>query len=183
MLTLLKNWKGAVEINGIKYNSVHDVISTNLSLTGEVNIKLLTETCKSVKSVNSVKFNTFKQEYRILVKPYMTKLASPEFDFMEKWNHNIPMPSRNMQGTIEKETRGMVYMKLHGFAKQTVTCTCCGRELTNPISRYYGVGPICLSKLGIPCEIDNIDEIKERLEKVEWEGWIIKSAIQEKEEV
>ena len=72
-------------------------------------------------------------------------------------------------------------MNLHGFAKPTITCMCCGRELTNPISRYYGIGPICLGKIGISRQIDDIENIKEDLVKMKWSGWIIKSAIIRKE--
>jgi hypothetical protein len=90
-----------------------------------------------------------------------------------------------MQGVAEKETRGMIYMKLHGLAKAkpTITCYCCGKELTNPISRHYGIGPICLSKLGIRYDIEDVENIREELVNITWEGWIIKSAIIRREEV
>lgn len=183
MLSLLKSWPGAIEINGILYDTVQSAISADLQLSGEVNIKLLTNKKNSQNAANPVSSAVSKEEVQITVKQYMTKKASPDFDFMAKWNNDNPMPFRIMRGTVEKETRGMVYMKLHGFAKPTVICSCCGRELTNPVSRYYGVGPICLEKLGIHCEIDDITNIKEELVNVNWEGWIIKSAITEKEVV
>ena len=113
----------------------------------------------------------------------MTQKATPDFDFMAKWNNDNPMPLRTMIGTAEKETRGMIYMKLHGFAKPTITCACCGKELTNPISRHYGIGPICLSKLGIARDIEDVSGISEELVNITWEGWIIKSAIIEQEAV
>ena len=122
-------------------------------------------------------------ELKITVKPYMTKEATPEFDFMLKWNNNKPMPMRTMIGTVEKETKGMIYMNLHGFAQRTITCACCGKELTNPVSRLYGIGPVCLAKIGIKRDIEDVENIKEELVNVKWSGWIIKSAITEQEEV
>ncbi len=183
MISLMKNWKGEVEVNGVHYNNISEVKISDLNDFDNVTIHLSSAVKKSLKSSNSVLIDDDKKQYRITVKQYMTKPASPEFDFMTRWNKDIPMPMRIMQGTVEKETRGMVYMKLHGFARQTITCACCGKELTNPVSRYYGIGPICLAKLGIARQIDDIDNIKEDLAKIEWEGWIIKSAITEQEEI
>lgn len=34
------------------------------------------------------------------------------------------------------------------FGKQTGSCGCCGRELTDPVSVEMGIGPICASKWG-----------------------------------
>ena len=143
-------------------------------------IKLLSHT-ENVKKeqIQAVEAIT---ECTITVKKYMTETASPSFDFMAKWNNNNPMPLRTMTGTIEKETRGMVYMKLHGQAEPVVRCMRCGRMLTNPVSQHYGIGPECMSKLGLSCDITDIDTIKKKLVDVTWEGWIIKSAIIEKEE-
>jgi len=189
MISLMKNWQGAVEIDGIQYDSIQDAMSVLKTIKDNIDIKLLssnknanmsvTDTSKDVSS-DSLSHDT---EYEITVKPYMTKKATYDFDFMLKWNDDVPMPMRVMQGTVEKETKGMVYMKLHGLAKPTVTCYCCGKELTNPISRHYGIGPICLSKLGIVREIDDVKNIREELINIEWKGWIIKSAITNKKEV
>jgi len=179
MITLLRNWKGSIDINDKHFDTVAQAagfIATE-SLD-DVTIKL------SSNHVNvPVEQPAKSGEQRILVKSYMTRKSSDDFDFMKKWNNDIPMPIRRMQGTVEKTTRGMVYMKLHGFAKKTIVCQCCGKELTNPVSRAYGVGPICLGKMGITEEIDNVAGITEALEKITWEGWIIKSAILEEEEV
>lgn len=183
MISLMKNWKGEVEVNGVHYNNISEVKISDLNDFDNVTIHLLSAVKKSLKSSNSVLIDDDKKQYRITVKQYMTKPASPDFDFMKRWNNDIPMPMRIMQGTVEKETRGMVYMKLHGFARQTITCACCGKELTNPVSRYYGIGPICLAKLGIARQIDDIDNIKEDLAKIEWSGWVIKSSLLEFEEI
>lgn len=175
MLTMLKNWEGKVEINGTEYENIERATIENKRLNGEVHIKLypLNYTEKPKQTVKECG----SDEVVVTVKPYMTRHATPEFDFMAKWNDDNPMPMRIMQGKRIKETAGMVYMELHGLAKPTITCFCCGKELTNPISRHYGVGPVCLSKLGITFDIDDEENIKEELVKIEWKGWVIKSSI------
>lgn len=183
MLSLMKNWKGKVEIDNVVYDSIEHAQSVFKSFSDDMHIKLLSATQKAKIERSNVSQSDSETEYLIKVKEYMTKKATPEFDFMANKNNNIPMPMRIMQGTIEKETPGMVYMKLHGLAKPTITCYCCGKELTNIISRHYGIGPICLSKLGINIPIEDVDDIREELINIEWEGWIIKSAIIQKEKV
>ena len=96
---------------------------------------------------------------------------------------SAPMPLRTMTGWVEKETRGMVYMHLHGVGEPVIRCLRCGKTLSNPISRHYGIGPECMSKLGIVADIEDVDTIKKQLVDVTWEGWIIKSAITEEEDV
>jgi len=51
-------------------------------------------------------------KHRITVKSYMLNTATPDFTFMEVWNNNIPMPSIIMEGTFEKETKGMIFANL-----------------------------------------------------------------------
>ena len=182
MLRLIESWRGAVEVDGVKYDSIQALTSSSKTFSDKVHI-VLHASAKNVtekrtdSEKQSIEQSTDSTEYRITVKKYMTQPASIGFDFMLKWNNNKPMPMRTMQGTIEKETRGMVYMNLHGFGQKTITCMCCGKELTNPISRYYGIGPICLGKLGIVNPIDDVENIKEQLEKIKWSGWIIRSSI------
>lgn len=183
MITMLNSWKGKVEINGKVYDSIQDAQSVFKTLSDDIDIKLLSNDKKANTSVSDVSDVSESKEVEITVKAYMTKKATVDFDFMQKWNNDIPMPARTMRGEKIKETRGMVYMKLHGFASQTITCMCCGKELTNPISRQYGIGPICLNKMGIDRDIEDVDGISEELVNVNWEGWIIKSAITEIKEV
>ena len=191
MLSLLKNWKGKIEINGKSYDSVKDATNDFKTFSGDICIKLhpikenVTQAIvDGVQDVLEKKSDIEKTgEVKITVKAYMTRKATPEFDFMQKFNNDNPMPMRIMQGTIEKETRGMYYMKLHGLAQATIRCTCCGKELTNPVSRHYGIGPICLSKLGIIRDIEDIENIKDDLVNITWTGWVVKSAITEMEEV
>lgn len=122
----------------------------------------------------------------ITVKQYMTKKSSPGFDFMSKWNNDIPMPLMTMVGTVEKETPGMVYMKLHGDmpVKSMEFCMKCGRQITNPVSKYFGMGPECgghnyVNPFGSDTRLlEEVNKYRTQyLQKITWEGWIIKSAI------
>lgn len=36
------------------------------------------------------------------------------------------------------------------YGRQTGNCSCCGRELSDPVSVFGGIGPICLSNLAGP---------------------------------
>ena len=185
MLGMLKNWQGKVEINGVMYDSIADV-AIHIDANSPVNIKLYQKTVEKRVAANNAenKVNTVDEhkEIKITVKQYMTKKSEPSFDFMAKWNKDVPMPLRTMTGWVEKETRGMVYMHLHATGQKEINCMRCGRTLTNPVSRHYGIGPECMSKLGIVANIDEVDKIKEQLVNITWEGWVIKSAIVEEEE-
>ena len=191
MLTLLKNWKGPVEINGTVYDSINAVNLANIKTLGEINIKLLHTEKIENKGNTSENRAVDVTEYQITVKRYMTQKASATFDFMEKWNNNIPMPLRTMVGTVEKETRGMVYMKLHGDIIEERVCTCmkCGRVLTNPVSQFFGIGPECGGHNYVhPFDTDEelkyaVEEYKKQLRNIKWEGWVIKSAITERKEL
>ena len=65
----------------------------------------------------------------------------------------------------------------------------CGKKLTNSISKLYGIGSECSEEVGL-IRIESEEEAKEKLKHVmeqiddiSWEGWVIKSAIKEWEEV
>lgn len=172
MFKQLSGWQGRVVVNGTEYENIGSVPNSITPTT----ITLLPKIEKRRVKVEDVTSNT---EHLITVKQYMTKPASPEFDFMDRFNKGIPMPLRTMQGIIEKETKGMYYMKLHGQGLRTVTCLRCGRELTNPISRYHGIGPECVQKLGMCFAVTDVEKIKEALIDIKWDGYVIKSAILE----
>lgn len=191
MLTMLQNWKGPVEINGSRYENVTQaLLNAKLSDSSQIDIKLL-QSEKRVSKRLEMSVSDDIQQYRISVKQYMTKKATPDFDFMKKWNNNVPMPFMTMIGTVEKETRGMVYMKLHAdiYAPVIQTCMMCGKPITNKISQYFGVGPICgghnyVNPFSSEEELkEAVGEYRKKLQKITWEGWIIKSAITCKEEV
>lgn len=178
MIELLKDWKGQIKIGDICVDP--STIDFN-ELSTDAHIILQGRQENTNMGVVSGQNETI--QYRVTVKKYMTEPSSPTFDFMAKWNNNIPMPLRMMTGVIEKETRGMVYMRLHGQAEPVIRCMRCGRTLTNPVSQHYGIGPECISKLGFVCDIDDVETIKKKLVDVVWAGWVIKSAILEQEEV
>lgn len=129
------------------------------------------------------------KSYKITVKKYMTEPATSSFDFQDKFNNGIPMPLCIMHGKVIKETRGMFHMELEGKAEATTKCLCCGRNLTNPVSKLYGIGPECSEKVGL-IRIESEEEAKEKLKElstqisnIKWTGWVIKSAIKEWEEI
>ena len=189
----LKDWKGSVTVNDVDYQSVEDArnsvsnsVDTISSIILYASNKNATERKKSV--VESVP----NALYKITVKQYMTKKSSPVFDFMQTWNNDVPMPLRTMVGTIEKETKGMVYMNLHGDITSPVTqyCMKCGKPITNPISQFFGMGPECGGHNYVnPFESEEeLHAVVEAyrinyLQKITWSGWIIKSAILEQEEI
>lgn len=180
---LLKDWTGTLQIDDKHYDSVQDAQSDFKTLSVDSHILLHSAN----KSATTAKIEAVESrlEYRITVKRYMTEKSTPGFDFMAKWNNDIPMPLRTMIGTIEKETKGMVYMKLHGQAEPVIKCMRCGRTLTNEVSRLYGIGPECITKIPFIMSLDmnDVDGIKKKLVDVVWQGWVIKSAIIEKEEL
>lgn len=76
-----------------------------------------------IKSNNKQPSNEMEvgETYNVKVKDYMTRESSSTFDFMLKWNNNIPMPDTVARGIVLEETRGMFKMKL---------CTPSGKEWT-----------------------------------------------------
>ena len=187
MLTMLKDVKGEVIINGKKYDSVKTALKTFKSDSDTITIKL-----SSNRAGHSITQNNAHKLKKITVKQYMTRRATPGFDFMKSMNKDIPMPLRTMIGTVEQETPGMVYMKLHGdiTEEKTLHCLKCGRPITNPVSQYFGMGPECgchnyinpfYSKEELEQAVSSYRETV--LKNMTWEGWIIKSAILSEEEV
>ena len=192
MLTALKNWQGSVDINGVSYANIAAACSGFTQTNGPIHIVLHPmQNNRETAGGRSVVSSNAQQEYRITVKQYMTRKSTPEFDFMEKWNKDVPMPLRVMTGVKVKETRGMVYMKLHGdiYAEKICTCMKCGRALTNPVSQYFGIGPEC-GNHGYVNPFDTEEQLRDavssyrkELQNITWEGWIIKSAITEEVEI
>ena len=122
----------------------------------------------------------------------MTKKSNKNFDFMKKWNNNQAMPLLVMVGEILKETKNMYYMSLYGdiTEKTADACMKCGATITNPVSRYFGMGPYCghhnyenpfadEETLLIAVNVYR----KEYLNKITWQGWIPKSAITEMKKI
>lgn len=143
--------------------------------------------CGVKYAVEHMKSNKMEvgKSYKITVKKYMTEPATSTFDFQDKWNNGKPMPLCIMQGEVIKETRGMYYMSLQGKAEPISKCLVCGKPLTNPVSKLYGIGPECSEKVGI-IRIESEEEAREKwnelveqIGNIKWGGWVIKSAIKE----
>jgi hypothetical protein len=145
------------------------------------------ESSSPVESVNvAVQLG---KSYIIKVRQYMTRKTHDDFDFMRQWNNDEPMPFRVMVGKVVKETRGMVMMNLHCIPLETTHCMRCGKELTHPVSKLYGVGPECgshayLNPFNTMEELQEaLDDVKKKLASIQWRGWIIKTAITEVKEI
>lgn len=189
----IKDWPGAIEVDGTIYPSV-EIARNSLS----VDIKNINsiKLCDKQKQAPESKPVTLASDgatvYRITVRQYMTKPSNPSFDFMAKWNNDNPMPMRTMVGTVEKETSGMVYMHLHGDITSEITqyCMKCGKPITNPVSQFFGMGPECGGH-NYTNPFESEEDLKSaveayrrtHLQKILWSGWIIKSAIIEREEI
>lgn len=126
------------------------------------------------------------KEYQIEVKPWLLKESTSDFTFMEKFNHNIPMPLMIMYtGGKVDETAKMVKVNLHGDIKQRITtrCMCCCRPITNKISQFFGLGPVCgehnyVNPFDTEEELNNaVRAYREKLVNTTWCGWIPVSAI------
>jgi hypothetical protein len=187
MLDLLKEYKGNIIVNGIFYNNVSEAIEKLKNFNGEIEVKLNLPKEEPQNKISNLYLDN--NIYRIKVRQYMTKPSCPEFNFHENWNNNIPMPMRIMIGKKIQETKGMIKMELWGdiIEEQTDYCMKCGKILTNPVSKYFGIGPECgghnyVNPFDSPAELKAaIKAYKEKLNKTTWTGWIIKSAIEEEE--
>ena len=182
--SLLSNCNVEITVNDEYVSNLNGIDTTKpivIRLIPKAVIKTVDEQIAPISAYNM----QIGKTYRITVKQYMTKQATPSFDFMEKYNKDVPMPLRVMTGELLKETKGMAYMRLHGdiWAKRICTCMCCGRQLTNPISQYFGIGPECgghnyINPFDSDEELQNaVAEYKAKLRNIVWEGWVIKSAI------
>ena len=98
----LKDYDGEITINGQKVHP-KDASAMEILNQGELDIVLTPRAlCEKVK-------------YRVLVRPWMAS-NSGNLDFHARWNKGIPMPNREMLGTIEAETPGMYLMELTDYS-------------------------------------------------------------------
>lgn len=192
MLELLKNYSGKLKVNGNEFQNISQAVQAFSEYQGKLVIELNLDA-----ELNAPASPTTRQEvdedieYVIKVRQYMTKPASPSFDFMDKWNKGKPMPMRIMVGRKLKETKGMVQMELRGEIVQELNHTCmkCGRELTNPVSQYFGIGPECgghhyISPFETDAELQQaVEETRKQLQGITWTGWVIKSALEKFEPI
>lgn len=129
-------------------------------------------------------------EYIVRVKRWMTQQTKDDsFDFMRHWNNNIPMPLTVMRGRVLSETRGMLYMELRACPLKTDYCMKCGKPLTHPVSKLYGLGPECgkhyhINPFDTEEELQNaIQEVRQKLNNITWTGWIARSGVEYATEV
>ena len=188
MLNLLDNYKGKVTVNGIEYESLGDAMEALKDVKGIITVDLNTSpTGQLLKPTNGIQPADSTPIYQIKVRQYMTKAATMDFDFHDKWNNGIPMPMRVMVGRKLEETRGLVRMELWGEITERITPACmkCGKRLTNPVSQYFGIGSECgghnyTNPFADDTELAAaVQATQEQLRNITWTGWIFKSAIEE----
>lgn len=199
MLQYMKEYKGSLTINGITYNNVKSAENALKDYRGNIIVTITNKThykqnnevsAPSQRDKNTTSSSS-ETVYKIKVRRYMTRPSTPDFDFHKKWNNDTPMPMRIMVGKKLKETKGMVQMELWGAIteEQTSHCMKCGKVLSNPVSRYFGIGPECGGHNYVnPFETEEelnqaVAEMKQKLAETRWTGWVIKSAIEEIKEV
>lgn len=180
-------------VNGNIYTNAEQAYKALKGTKGVITATLNTTTQNKDATENKqdkdTKVDKYKETFRIHVKKWMTEKSSPTFDFMKKWNNDIPMPLVIMKGNIVDETKGMYKMRLHATPEPSTHCFKCGRKLTHAVSVLYGIGPECgehfhINPLDSKEDLDReMDKIKQRMSEMKWEGWIIKSAIKDMEVV
>lgn len=190
MLNFLENYSGRLIVNGTEYPSLEEARSAFRGFKGQITIVINPEApAARMERREASEEISGSPIYQIKVRQYMTKPASPEFDFQDKFNKGVPMPMRIMVGKKLKETRGMVQMELWGeiVGEQISQCMKCGRTLTNPVSRYFGIGPECGGHGYVhPFESEDqlqaaISKVGQELREIKWTGWIIKSSLEQEE--
>lgn len=185
LIEYLNSYNGRLMVDGVDVSTLtldHTQTSTIINLIPNTMATTASRGDNRVQAVGS------DDVYRFTVKTYMTKPSTPDFDLMARWNNDIPMPLCTMVGKVVKETKGMVYIDVHGDTdgKPVQFCMKCGRQITNPVSRYFGLGPECgghkyvnpfVSEEALHSAVDTYR--KEVLQKMTWAGWVPKSAIKE----
>ena len=197
MLQYLQYYNGPLTVNGQSFNTTSEAIEAFGDFNGElvvtINHQLATGAKKQRRKQHTEHSKPNNTDvYQIKVKKYMTMPSTADFDFQKKWNNNEPMPMRIMCGVILKETKGMYKMEMWAeiTQEQTQQCMKCGRPLTNPVSKYFGIGPECGGH-NYTHPFSSDAELKAEVKKynnelkvnTSWTGWVIKSAILEKEQI
>lgn len=135
------------------------------------------------------KINENSVQYLVHVKQFMLEKSSPGFEYMRNWNNDTPMPLAIMKGEILEDVDDQLRMRLAVKPEPATHCFRCGRKLTNKVSVLYGIGPECGGHLNInPLnsveELEAaMDDIRNKMERLAWEGWIPKSTIKEMVEI
>lgn len=171
--------------------TIEDVIRD----TGEgEQVSVVFKSIRTAKEINPVHISgdcmRKGREYIVRVKNWMTQPTTDnKFDFMRHWNKNIPMPFRVMRGRVLSETRGMLYMELRACVLRTDYCMRCGKPLSHPVSKLYGLGPECgghyhINPFNTEQELQEaIQEVRQKLNNITWTGWVAKSGVEYATEV
>jgi hypothetical protein len=194
MLNLLLNIDKPIMVNGKVYVNARAAYVAlrfeNYEGDVEVTFNFKEATEANVESLPRIEDDVQASIYLIEVRQYMTKKSTPEFTFMKEKNNDVPMPMRMMKGEIIEEKGKLVKMKLQGhYQGKTSECMVCLRKLTHPVSVMYGIGPECGEHhhMAPPASIEAFmaieDEFREKIEAIEWTGWIPMSAITRREEL
>lgn len=175
MLEFLDKYEGDITVNGENVTP-QNILNTLSKLKGNVEIVLSPKQREETES----KDEYFPNDFVLYVKTYMTRESTPDFQFMKVWNNDVPMPLRVMQGCVCKETKGMYYVKLRGYPYRAETCACCGKPITSQDSKFFGIGPECFRKLGLPRNVytqQDVTQVRNAILATKWEGWVPKTAI------
>jgi len=90
---------------------------------------------------------------------------------------------RVLTGTIERETNKAILFHGKAAVRNTIQCSRCLRELTHPVSRLVGIGPVCCEKLGIPrpnfdeLKPEDLEYLRQQITAITYDGWLPKSQI------
>jgi hypothetical protein len=114
------------------------------------------------------------QVVRITVKNWMTKEAK---------RGDKAVPLRTMEGVIVAESEKAYKVVLRGAPIPSSTCSRCGRKITNPVSLLIGMGWDCGEHYGVsPVPEEQLEkfmaDIRVKLSKLTFEGWIPKSQVE-----
>ncbi len=180
MLEFLQKYSGTIKLNN-KEVSRQEICQRIVSTPGQLEILLVPKNTIDCSS----NINSDITTICVFVKAWMLDTSTDDFAFMQTWNKDIPMPLRFMLGTIEKETTRMYYMKLRGEPNKFTVCSKCGRTLVNPVSKLFGIGPECGSKVGLDSHLfinekiakEKLCQIEKTIKEIKWEGWVPKTAI------
>ena len=166
VVDLLKilNWEGTIDINGTIYNSSLE-IPRELEFNNNMSVTLIPKETRRADEDTQAS----DKEFRVTVRKYMTKQSTPSFNFMARWNDDVHLRADTSFTTVDR-------------------CMNCGKVITNPVSKYFGMGPECgrhnyVNPFNSDAELkEAVDTYKrEVLSKITWNGWVIKSAITEME--
>lgn len=117
------------------------------------------------------------------VKFIFNAYATKKNEFHKKFNKNTPVPMRVMFGTIVRETDKCYVIEVCGKPEPTTHCLHCQKPLTNKVSMYYGLGPVCGAHyyiIGITEKNleSKFEDIRKRMNGIKWKGLIPKNQVQ-----